>query len=108
MRERERRASLVRYRPSERTNHWLTALGFVLAALSGLALFHPALFWLANLFGGGPWTRILHPFIGLLMILVFLPLAAPVWADTRMPPAACHWPRQLTDGVNNSERPRPP
>jgi hypothetical protein len=29
----------------------------------GLALFHPALFWLTALFGGG-WTRILHPYMG--------------------------------------------
>ena len=44
------------------------ALMFVLAALSGLAFFHPALFWFANLFGGGSWTRILHPFIGLFLV----------------------------------------
>ena len=47
---------------------------FVLLALSGLALFHPALFWLTNLFGGGPWTRILHPFIGVLHGRGVLPL----------------------------------
>ena len=28
-------------------------------ALSGLAFFHPSLFWLTDLFGGGPWTP--HP-----------------------------------------------
>ena len=64
MSDSDRRGSLVRYTAELRTNHWLTALGFVFAALSGLALFHPALFWLSNLFGGGPWTRVLHPFIG--------------------------------------------
>ena len=47
----------------------------MLAALSGLAMFHPALFWLSGLFGGGPWTRILHPFVGLFMVLAFLFLA---------------------------------
>ena len=45
-----------------------------MAALSGLALFHPALFWLSNLFGGGPWTRILHPFMGVVMFVLFLGL----------------------------------
>jgi len=64
MSDNERRATVERYSSGERTNHWLIALGFVLAALSGLALFHPALFWLSNLFGGGPWTRILHPSSG--------------------------------------------
>ncbi len=77
-------ATIVRYTANERTNHWIVAIAFVLTALSGLALFHPALFWLANLFGGGPWTRILHPIIGLLMTLAFLFLAAAVWKDNRL------------------------
>jgi formate dehydrogenase subunit gamma len=47
------------------------AILFFMAGLSGLALFHPALFWLSNLFGGGPWTRILHPFMGVLMFVLF-------------------------------------
>ncbi len=103
MSDTERRAILERYSSGERTNHWLIALGFVLAALSGLALFHPALFWLANLFGGGPWTVILHPFIGLFMMVVFLPLAASVWGDNRMQAADWQWLRRLRDVVNNRE-----
>jgi formate dehydrogenase subunit gamma len=99
----ERRDSLVRYSANVRTNHWLNALGFILAALSGLALFHPALFWFSNLFGGGPWTRILHPFIGLFAVLVFLVLAAAVWEDNRMRPADWQWVRQWRDVVNNRE-----
>jgi hypothetical protein len=50
------------------------------AALSGLALFHPALFPLTQLFGGGPWTRILHPFIGMAMVVGFA-LLARLWRD---------------------------
>jgi formate dehydrogenase subunit gamma len=99
----EVRASVVRYTAEVRTNHWLTALAFVLAALSGLALFHPALFWLGNLFGGGPWTRILHPFIGVFAVLVFLLLAAALWGDNRMRPADWQWLRQWRDVVNNRE-----
>ena len=40
--------TIVRYTANERTNHWFVAIAFVLAALSGLALFHPALFWLSE------------------------------------------------------------
>jgi len=86
-----------------RTNHWLVAIAFVLAALSGLAFFHPALFWLSNFFGGGPWTRILHPWIGLFMVLVFLTLAATVWDDNVLRPADWQWLRQWRDVVNNQE-----
>jgi len=103
MSDSEHRDTLVRYTAGERTNHWLVAIAFVLAALSGLAMFHPALFWLGNLFGGGPWTRILHPFIGLFMMIVFLSLAATVWDDNRMRPADWQWLRQWRDVVNNRE-----
>lgn len=99
----EPRDVLLRYTSGVRTNHWLVALSFVLAALSGLALFHPALFWLGNLFGGGPWTRILHPFIGLFMMIVFLALAAAVWDDNLLRPADWQWLRQWRDVVNNRE-----
>src|ERR1700738_4387549 len=98
-----RRDTLVRYSPGDRTNHWLTALAFILAALSGLALFHPALFGLSGLFGGGPWTRVLHPFLGLLMVVVFLILAGAVAADNRMEPRDWAWLRQYRDVVNNRE-----
>ena len=98
-----RRDSLVRYTAEVRTNHWLTAIGFLLAALSGLALFHPALYWLSNLFGGGPWTRILHPFIGLFAVLVFLLLAAAMWDDNRMRPSDWQWLRQWRDVVAGRE-----
>ena len=98
-----RRDTLLRYAAGVRTNHWLVAIAFVLAALSGLAFFHPALFWLSNFFGGGPWTRILHPFIGLFMVLVFLALAAAVWDDNQLRPADWQWLRQWRDVVNNRE-----
>jgi formate dehydrogenase subunit gamma len=97
------RDTLLRYSTGVRTNHWLVAIAFVLAALSGLALFHPALFWLSGLFGGGPWTRILHPFIGLFMVLVFFTLAASVWDDNRLQSADWQWLRQWRDVVNNRE-----
>jgi formate dehydrogenase subunit gamma len=62
---------MLRYTPFERANHWLAAITFILLALSGMAFFHPAFYPLTQLFGGGVWTRILHPFLGVLMILSF-------------------------------------
>ena len=44
--------TILRYTSNQRTNHWLVAILFLMAGLSGLALFHPALFWLSNQFGG--------------------------------------------------------
>lgn len=94
---------IERYTANERTNHWIVAIAFVLTALSGLALFHPALYWLSALFGGGTWTRILHPFLGLLMILTFAVLAMGMWRFNRMEPRDWQWLRQSRDVVNNRE-----
>jgi formate dehydrogenase subunit gamma len=99
----DRRDTIVRYTAHERTNHWIVAIAFVLAALSGLAMFHPALFWLSGLFGGGPWTRILHPFIALVMAIALLFLAAPFWNDNRMQARDWTWLRRMRDVVNNRE-----
>ncbi len=63
---------LQRYNASERLNHWVVGICFILLALSGLAFFHPAFFPLTMLFGGGTWTRILHPYIGVVMFLFFV------------------------------------
>lgn len=94
---------ILRYSAGERTNHWLGAMAFVLAALSGLALFHPALFFFSELFGGGPWTRILHPFFGLAMCLIFVFLAFRVGAENRMQPRDWQWLKQYQDVINNRE-----
>lgn len=98
-----KRDEIVRYEPATRINHWIVAISFVLLALSGLALFHPALFWLTNLFGGGPWTRILHPFIGLVMVIAFVFLGAKLWHENAMQPRDWQWLRQIKDVVNNRE-----
>jgi formate dehydrogenase subunit gamma len=62
---------LQRYSDSDRINHWAVVILFFCAALSGLSMFHPSMFFLSALFGGGTWTRILHPFIGVLVFLFF-------------------------------------
>jgi formate dehydrogenase subunit gamma len=68
-----------RYTPGARVNHWITATSLVLLALSGLALFHPRLFFLSGLFGGGPLTRIIHPWIGVVLFFSFLGLFIRFW-----------------------------
>jgi formate dehydrogenase subunit gamma len=72
---------LQRYADHVRMNHWTVAVLFFCAALSGLAVFHPALFALTLLFGGGAWTRVLHPFFGVLMVLAFAVLFGQVWRE---------------------------
>jgi len=97
------RYPIQRYTDGERINHWIVAICFILAALSGLAMFHPALFWLSNLFGGGPWTRILHPFIGCVMAAAFLSMALRFWSRNRIEARDKQWLKQWRDVVDNRE-----
>ena len=60
-----------RYTAGARVNHWITATCLVLLALSGLALFSPWLFFLTGLFGGGQWTRAIHPWLGVVLFFSF-------------------------------------
>jgi formate dehydrogenase subunit gamma len=62
---------LQRYSDADRINHWALVIFFFCAALSGLSMFHPSLFFFSALFGGGTWSRILHPFAGVLAFLFF-------------------------------------
>ena len=94
---------IVRYGAGTRINHWIVAISFVILALSGLALFHPALFWLTALFGGGPWTRILHPFIGCFMVAAFTLLGMKLWRDNMLQQRDWTWLRNIKDVVNNRE-----
>jgi formate dehydrogenase subunit gamma len=68
-----------RYSGWARINHWITAISLVLLALSGLALFHPVLFSLTDLFGGGQNTRMLHPWIGVVLFFSFFRLFVRFW-----------------------------
>jgi formate dehydrogenase subunit gamma len=57
---------LLRHPVYTRFLHWTVAIFFFLALLSGLAIYSPWLFhWLTPMFGGGPMTRLLHPWFGL-------------------------------------------
>ena len=96
-----------RYTSKERGNHWIVALCFILAALSGLALFHPSLFFFSSLFGGGPWARILHPFIGVVMFLFFCITMVRFWKLNRMTDADRQWMKQVKDVMMNREKDLP-
>lgn len=63
-----------RYGPWTRANHWLTAVCLVLLLVSGLGFFHPSLYFLTGLFGGGQTARFLHPWLGVVLFVSFLGL----------------------------------
>lgn len=63
--------TIARYTTAARINHWITAGTLILLALSGMALFHPALFFLSSLFGGGAYDRAIHPWFGVVLLVSF-------------------------------------
>jgi formate dehydrogenase subunit gamma len=99
---------IERYRDGDRMNHWATAILFVLAALSGLALFHPSLFFFSHLFGGGSWTRILHPFMGLLMVLLFIGLFFRFRRENRITAEDRAWKAQMGRMMRGDKTGMPP
>lgn len=75
------KGTLIRNKTSERINHWITAACFVLLVLSGLSMFHPMLYFLSGLFGGGQWARAVHPWIGVVLFVSYIGLIVQFWRD---------------------------
>ncbi|MGV7959889.1 formate dehydrogenase cytochrome b556 subunit [Photorhabdus tasmaniensis] len=64
--------TILRHSPIERVNHWSVVICFLFTAISGLGFFFPSFNWLMNIFGTPQLARILHPFIGSMMFLLFI------------------------------------
>jgi formate dehydrogenase subunit gamma len=92
-----------RYTAGARVNHWITATCLVLLAISGLALFHPSLFFLTVLFGGGQWTRTIHPWIGVVLFFSFGGLFLRFWRANLWRAEDGTWLAHLRDVLTNHE-----
>jgi formate dehydrogenase subunit gamma len=96
--------TLLRFTVPERVNHWLVALSFFLLALSGLVYFQPLYYPLSQLFGGGTWARILHPFFGVVMIFLFGGMFLRFRKLSIMTPSDKEWLRHVREIANGDER----
>ena len=97
------KGTIIRAGTLVRINHWLTAGCFVLLVLSGLAMFHPLLFWLSNLFGGGQWTRAVHPWIGTVLLISYLGLIIQFWRDNLPNRGDVRWLARINRVIANDE-----
>lgn len=95
---------LLRHRVYTRFLHWMVGIFFFLALLSGFGIYLPWIFrWFTPLFGGGPTTRLLHPWFGLGFVLFFglqfLNWRKPMkWTE-----ADSRWMRHLKSYIRNEE-----
>jgi len=92
-----------RYTGVARINHWITAACLILLALSGLALFHPWLFFLTDLFGGGQITGMIHPWIGVVLFFSFLGLFIRFWRANLWKREDGTWLARLQDVIAGHE-----
>ena len=98
---------LRRYSASERANHWTVGICFILLTLSGLAFFHPAFYPLTQLFGGGPWARILHPFVGIVFALAFAVIFVRFYRLNAMTPTDWEWLARVQEMVDGNDHNMP-
>ena len=92
-----------RYTTGARLNHWINAILMICLALSGMALFHPSLFFLTDLFGGGPTARIIHPWMGVLAMCSFLGLFIRFWRYNLWGKDDSAWMRNVKHVVSGDE-----
>ncbi|WP_430389940.1 formate dehydrogenase subunit gamma [Dyella sp. 20L07] len=99
---------IIRYNTLNRVNHWITAICFVLLVLSGLSMFHPMMFFLSGLFGGGQWTRAVHPWIGIVLLVSYLGLIVQFWRENLVHKDDLAWMKSIKYVVINDEEHVPP
>jgi formate dehydrogenase subunit gamma len=95
--------TVTRYPTATRVNHWITAICFVLLTLSGLSMFHPIFSFLSVLFGGGQWTRAVHPWIGIILVFSYGGLVIQFWRENLWNQGDTAWVRKFDRVLVNDE-----
>ena len=99
---------ILRHGVYTRVVHWAVAIFFILALLSGFALFTPWLYkWLSPLFGSGDRARLLHPWFGLGFVIAMAFQAYGWWRDMRWNEKDRQWLRRIRDYITNAEKTEP-
>jgi formate dehydrogenase subunit gamma len=106
--ETDRGRRIIRYTFAERIVHSFAALFYVYLLLTGLALWTPALYWIAAVLGGGYLSALLHPWVGL-FFTVFLVWMWAMWrGDMRITPEDRAWRKAMGHYVRNEDARVPP
>ena len=101
---RVRRGELLRHPVYTRFLHWSVAIFFILSLLTGFAIYSPWLFhWITPIFGGGPRTRALHPWFGLLFEVFFLFQFINWFAPMAWVEADRRWMKRIRQYVKNED-----
>ena len=103
------RGELLRHPVYTRVLHWAVALFFFLALFTGFGIYLPWLFrWFTPFFGGGPLSRVMHPYFGVGFVFCF-GLQALNWLKPMIWTAAdSRWMRNIKGVVSGEEKMDPP
>ncbi len=103
------RGELLRHPVYTRVIHWTVALFFFLALFTGFGIYLPWLVrWFTPFFGGGPLSRILHPYFGVGFVF-FFSLQVLNWLKPMLwAPGDTRWMRNVHKIVSNEEKMDPP
>ena len=99
---------LLRHPVYTRIVHWTSAAFFILALLSGFAIYTPWFYGaLTPIFGGGPMTRLLHPWFSLGFCIAFTFQILNWLPEMTWTPDDTRWMRRIRDYVSNTETREP-
>jgi formate dehydrogenase subunit gamma len=99
---------VLRYTLIERLTHWLAAGSYLYLLATGLAFWSPWLQWLAVVFGGGPVSRMLHPWVGIIFTVAVSHMYA-MWSDEmRFTAVDREWWKSLHYYITNQDDKMPP
>jgi formate dehydrogenase subunit gamma len=99
---------ILRYTFRERLVHWLAALSYIYLLLTGLAFWSPWLFWLAVALGGGPVSRMLHPWLGLVFIVGIIQMYGLWSSQMGFTDVDRAWMRSMNHYIQNQDEAMPP
>src|SRR5258708_37545827 len=103
-----RRGYLFRHPVYTRVLHWTVTIFFIASLLSGFAMYSPWLFhWLTPLFGGGPGTRLLHPWFGLVFEMFFFFQFLNWFAPMSWTSADTRWLKRIRRYTTNEDKMEP-
>jgi formate dehydrogenase subunit gamma len=103
------RGELLRHPVYTRFVHWSVAISFVLSLLSGFAIYSPWLYgWLTPLFGGGPTTRLLHPWFSVAFTVFFAAQFLNWFVPMRWTKSDSRFLRRLRAYATNRDKLEPP
>ena len=93
----------MKYSFRERAVHASVAVLFTYLMLTGLALWTPALYWIATVLGGGFLVRALHPWVGIAFAAA-VALMFFAWAGAmRITDADRQWRRSMWHYIRNED-----